>query len=106
MFRGSEKRIPEDWKHLLEAESIPMTLDQYMAKVLIHQTGMLLDAMLSLQHLEGMVGAIDDAFDRHDSDYAGSAAFREALDKQRDTLRALGRANGTAKLPAGGERSA
>lgn len=89
MFGPPVKRTPEDWQRLLSAESTPLTLDEYVAKVLIHQSGMILEAMLALQHLEGMVGAIDDAFNRHDSEYAGSATVREALDKQRDALRSL-----------------
>ena len=94
MFGPPVKRTPEDWQRLLSADSTPLTLDEYKAKVIIHQNGMILEAMLALQHLEGMVGAIDDAFNRHDSEYAGSATVREALDKQRDALRVLGNANG------------
>lgn len=41
------------------------------------------------EHIEGMVGAIDDMFSRVDPNYAGDGKVRQALDEQRDERRKL-----------------
>lgn len=44
------------------------------------------------EHLEGMVGAIDEMFSRVDPNYAGDGDVRQALDERRDAqrLKAIG----------------
>ncbi len=45
--------------------------------------------MQAAQHTEGMLGAIDEMFSRHDPHYAGSGAVRAALDAKRDADRQI-----------------
>jgi hypothetical protein len=87
LFAATTKRTPAEWKELLAREHTPVTLDEYVAGVLLRLAGAALETAEASQHLEGMVGAIDDAFDRHDDDYAGSATVRAALDRARDVRR-------------------
>ena len=53
------------------------------------------------EHMEGMVGAIDEMFSRHDPYYAGDGAVRAALDAKRDADRALADEERTKRLQEG-----
>jgi hypothetical protein len=101
LFSGTEKRTPAEWKERLTLASTPVTLDEYVAGVLLHLAGSALQTRDAAEHLEGMLGAIDDAIGRHDPDYARSATVRAALDRQRDTARYPALANGTEVGPSG-----
>lgn len=82
-------RTPKSWTHYLADDEADFTLEEYTAAVLSRILGCLVESTQATQHLEGMVGAIDDMLARADPNYAGSSAVRAALDAQRDERRRL-----------------
>jgi hypothetical protein len=85
---SSEKKTPAEWREHLARENTPITLDEYMVGILARMYACVLNETEAMQHVEGMVGAIDESFARHDSQYAGSATVRAALDVKRHDDRA------------------
>ena len=100
-----KKKTPAEWKDYLTRESSPLTLEEYIGGILLRLAYHLMESSQALQHLEGMVGAIDDAVDRSDPEYAGSAVVREALHTHRRALAELADHPDTARL-AGNIRAA
>jgi uncharacterized protein (UPF0305 family) len=92
----AERRTMLAWFEYLDDRKRELTLEEFMALMLFnireygrvtmessHQTKQ------ATEHLEGMVGAIDEMASRMDPNYAGSGKVREALDAQRDEQRRL-----------------
>jgi len=94
-----KKLTPAQWKERLITENTPITLEEYHAGAIIRLMGQMIEATQALSHLEGMLGAIDEAFSRHDANYAGSSKIREALHQQRLALTTALRTNGQVHDP-------
>lgn len=86
LFSTEEKLTPAQWKERLAQENTAITLDEYVAGAIIRMAGSVQESALATRHIEGMLGAIDESFSRHDEQYAGSATVREALDTRRRAL--------------------
>ena len=84
-----EKRTPAQWVEYLSQEQQPVTLSEFMAGCLSRLLGAQIAATQAAEHMEGMLGAIDEMFSRHDPAYKGDGTVRAALDEQRDELRKL-----------------
>lgn len=89
MELGNPKRTPSQWKARIVNDDLPVTLEEYTAGTLIRMMGALVELVDCTRHIEGMLGAMDEACAREDPDYAGSADVREALWKQRRARAAL-----------------
>lgn len=89
LFSTEEKLTPAQWKERLAQENTAITLDEYVAGAIIRMAGSVQESALATRHIEGMLGAIDESFSRHDEQYAGSATIREALDARRRALSEL-----------------
>jgi hypothetical protein len=85
---SSEKKTPAEWREHLARENTPITLEEYMVGILARMYACVLNETEAMQHVEGMVGAIDESFARHDPEYAGSSTVRAALDVKRHDDRA------------------
>lgn len=55
-----ERRTVAGWVHHLEAPDAQLTLSEFMALCLLHIRENAKDSRLGTQHLEGMVGSIDE----------------------------------------------
>lgn len=85
-----DKRMtPKAWTKYLSNDEQPVTLAEYQAGCISRILGCLIESMQATQHLEGMVGAMDDLLGRTNPDYASSGKQREALAAQREELAAL-----------------
>lgn len=97
-----EKRTPAQWTEYLSLESTPVTITEYMAGCLSRLLGAQVAATQAAEHTEGMLGAMDEMFSRHDPGYAASGKVREALDAKRDADRALAERERHKQLPGEG----
>jgi len=82
-----ERRTPAQWTEYLANEQTPVTITEYMAGCLSRLLGSQIAATQAAEHTEGMLGAMDEMFSRHDAGYAASGKVREALDARRDAER-------------------
>ena len=71
----TEKRTIKGWAHYLETPDAKLTLSEFMALCLLHIRENCKDARLGTQHLEGMVGTLDE-FMAGDDRYRAIAAKR------------------------------
>lgn len=82
-----ERRTVKGWVHHLEAPDAQLTLSEFMALCLLHIRENVKDAREGTQHLEGMVGTLDEFL-------AGSSApYRALADRRAAPSVALGRGN-------------
>jgi hypothetical protein len=84
-----EKRTPRAWSEYLSAEHQDVTLTEYMAACLARILGCLVESTQATAHVEGMLGAIDEMCSRLDAEYKRDGEVRAALDRQRDSCRAM-----------------
>lgn len=85
-----DKRMtPKAWTEYLSREEQPVTLAEYQAGCISRILGCMVESMQATQHLEGMVGAMDDLLGRTNPDYASSGKQRAALAAEREALAAL-----------------
>jgi hypothetical protein len=56
----TDKRTVAQWAHYLEAPGVELTLSEFMALCLMHIRENVKDARLGTEHLEGMVGSLDE----------------------------------------------
>jgi len=94
---SAEQHSHTGWYEALarKAKAEELTLMETMALCLhniqnhiVFQAEHVRDSSQAMQHVEGMVGAIDEMFSRLDPGYAASGKVREALDAKRDADRA------------------
>lgn len=55
-----ERRTVAAWVHHLEAPDAQLTLSEFMALCLLHIRENVKDGRLGTQHLEGMIGSLDE----------------------------------------------
>jgi hypothetical protein len=55
-----ERRTVKQWCHYLETPDIELTLSEFMALCLLHIRENVKDSREGTQHLEGMVGSLDE----------------------------------------------
>jgi hypothetical protein len=82
-----EKRTIAGWCHYLNGPDAEFTLSEFMAKCLLDIRDNAVLSRLAGEHVEGMLGAIDDMCSRMDEHYARDGAVRAALDAARDARR-------------------
>lgn len=86
-----KKRTVRQWVAYLEMPDQQLTLQEFMALSLLHIRENTRQAREATEHVEGMLGAIDqfasEVAQRSGIAYAASAEVRAALDKRRDVLR-------------------
>lgn len=82
-----ERKTVAQWVYSLEAPDAQLTLSEFMALCLLHIRENVKDAREGTQHLEGMVGTLDEFL-------AGSSApYRAVADRRAAPSSALGRGN-------------
>ena len=83
-----KKRTVKQWVAHLEMPDEPLTLQEFMALSLLHIRENTRQSREATEHVEGMLGAIDnftnELANRSGIEYASSAAVRAALDAKRD----------------------
>jgi len=84
-----ERRTVAAWCHYLNGPDAEYTVTELMAKCLVDIRDNLVLSRLATEHVEGMLGAIDEMCSRMDSQYKADGQVRAALDAERDRLRAL-----------------
>jgi hypothetical protein len=84
-----ETRTVAGWCHHLNAPDARLTITELMAKCLVDIRDNMVISRLATEHVEGMLGAIDDMCSRMDREYKGDGQVRAALDAARDTQREL-----------------
>jgi hypothetical protein len=91
-----EKRTIAGWVHYLDAPDGELTITELMAKCLVDMRDNLVISRVASEHIEGMLGAIDEMCSRMDAEYKGDGQVRAALDAARDERRAMtaGQRNG------------
>lgn len=77
------RRTPRQWVDYLKSEEQPVTLEEFAAGCLSRILGCLVESTQALQHVEGMVGAVDDLLGKTHPEYASSGGERAALAEQR-----------------------
>lgn len=85
----TEKRTPAQWVEYLGQEHQPITLTEFMAGCLARMLGAQIETANATQHTEGILGAMDEMFSRHDPAYKSDGTVRAALDQRRDEQRKL-----------------
>jgi len=73
-----EKRTVEQWVYELERPGAELTLSELMALTLLHIRENVKDARLGTQHLEGMLGTLDEMLAATHPVYGALAAKRAA----------------------------
>jgi hypothetical protein len=71
-----ERRTVAQWVHYLEAPDAQLTISELMALTLIHIRENVKDARLGTEHLEGMLGTLDEFLARTDPRYGALANGR------------------------------
>jgi hypothetical protein len=94
-----ERRTVAGWCHYLNGPDAEFTITELMAKCLVDMRDNAVLSRLASEHVEGMLGAIDEMCSRMDSQYKGDGQVRVALDAERDRLRALGAQKNGAENP-------
>lgn len=82
-----ERRTVKGWVHHLENPDAQLTLSEFMALCLLHIRENVKDAREGTQHLEGMVGTLDEFLAE------SSAPYRALADRRAAPSTALGRGN-------------
>jgi hypothetical protein len=72
----AERRTVNQWVHHLEAPDAQLTLSEFMALCLLHVRENVKDARLGTQHLEGMIGTLDEFL------HASDPRYRQLADKR------------------------
>ena len=72
----TDKRTVKGWAHYLEAPDAELTLSEFMALCLLHIRENVKDERLGTQHLEGMVGTLDEFL------AATAPPYRQLADKR------------------------
>lgn len=72
----AERLTVAQWVHHLEAPDAQLTLSEFMALCLLHIRENVKDARLGTQHLEGMIGTLDDMLAQTHALYGALAAQR------------------------------
>jgi hypothetical protein len=94
-----ERKTREQWVHDLIRPGAELTLTEVMALCLIEMRDQAVLTRAGVDHLEGMIGAIDELCARADPSYKADGQVRAALDARRAEQRRLAaaaRANGEA----------
>jgi hypothetical protein len=84
-----ERRTREGWIHELSRPGAELTITELLALCLMEMRDNALLARLATEHLEGMVGAVDEMCSRMDPGYQADGQVRAALDARRDEQRRL-----------------
>jgi hypothetical protein len=84
-----ERRTIAGWCHYLNTPDAELTLSEFMAKCLLDLRDNAVLSRLASEHVEGMLGAIDEMCSRMDAEYKADGQVRAALDTQRDERRRL-----------------
>jgi hypothetical protein len=84
-----ERRTREQWVHELSRPGAALTITELLALCLMELRDNALLARLATEHLEGMVGAVDEMCSRMDPAYKSDGQVRAALDAARDEQRRL-----------------
>lgn len=71
-----ERRTIKQWAHYLESPDAQLTLSEFMALCLLHIRENVKDARLGTQHLEGMIGTLDEVMAATNPIYQQLAARR------------------------------
>lgn len=74
----TDKRTVKGWLHYLEDPDAQLTLSEFMALTLAHVRENVKDARLGTQHLEGMLGTLDEMLASTNETYHEIAARRGA----------------------------
>jgi hypothetical protein len=87
-MRGWFEYLDDQKREMTESEFMALMLFNIReyARVTMDQT---IQARQASEHVEGMLGAIDEMLYRSDPNYAASGTVRAALDAARDTQRRL-----------------
>lgn len=72
----AERMTVAQWVHYLEGPDAQLTLSEFMALCLLHVRENVKDGRIGTQHLEGMVGTIDELLDQTNPIYHALAAKR------------------------------
>jgi hypothetical protein len=71
-----ERRTVAQWVHYLEAPDAQLTITELMALCLVHIRENVKDARLGTEHLEGMLGTLDEFLAGTDPRYGALATGR------------------------------
>lgn len=72
----ADRMTVKQWVHHLEAPDAQLTLSEFMALCLVHIRENVKDNRMGTQHIEGMVGTLDELL------HATSPLYRQLADKR------------------------